>query len=200
MVALDLPYTSHEAETFLTAFGRETEFSTWYDAYPAPVDVDLCMRLFSANCGPASFAALTGLLVTEIMRFFPHFPESSHTNIPQMNAALSACGIRAADGGNDWPQNGLCLLQICGPWTDRGWPGAACRHRHWVAVRNGYVYDVNVNQWLTKKRWESTVMSKLAAAHPRSTGWRLSKALSVEVQPVAFPEFSSLDRRKSVGG
>lgn len=196
MVALDLP-SSPTRDSFLTAFGKERDFSRPYVRYPVPADLELSVRLFQANCGPASFAALTGLLVTEIIRFFPHFPLSPHTNIPQMSAALGRCGIAAQDNGGSWPEDGICLIQINGPWTQKAWPADSCRRRHWVAVRNGFVYDVNVNRWTPRYTWQSTVMDRLAAAHSRSTGWRLMKSLRVEPLPTSFPEFSSTDRRRS---
>lgn len=58
-----------------------------------PDDLGLAQRLFQANCGPASFAALVGTLITDIIRFFPHFPREPHTSIPHMRRALQDCGV-----------------------------------------------------------------------------------------------------------
>jgi hypothetical protein len=187
MAAIE-PLFASGSENVLTAFGRDDEFASSFTDYPVPADLAPCVRLYRANCGPVSFAAVTGLLVTDIIRFFPQFPADPHTNIPQMKSALSRCGISAEDMTEVWPEDGLCLLQITGPWTDRAWSHAACGHRHWVAVRNGYIYDVNEHAWLEQAIWIKS-MGERAAAHPRATGWKLLKALRLARQPACFPEF-----------
>lgn len=153
-----------------------------------PDDLDLAQRLFQANCGPASFAALVGTLITDIIRFFPHFPDSPHTSIPEMRRALQECGVeyQAAD---DWPELGLALIQFTGAWTERRSFHAAAQNRHWIAVRKGRVYDVNAHAWLARDQWKKEVMPLLVAARPATTGWRLAK--SYEVLPALryLPEF-----------
>jgi hypothetical protein len=187
MVAIEPPFTFTPGN-LLTAFGRTEEFGRSFADYPVPADLVPCARLYRANCGPASFAAVTGLLVTDIIRFFPQFPADPHTNIPQMKSALSRCGISAEDMTEAWPEDGLCLIQITGPWTERAWSHAACGHRHWVGVRNGYIYDVNEHAWLEYSIWSKS-MGERAATRPRATGWRLLKALRLASQPACFPEF-----------
>jgi len=188
MVALELTPVPVSAHT-LTAFGRSDEYLQPFTDYPVPEDLDVGARLYRANCGPASFAAVAGLLVTDIIRFFPQFPESPHTNIPQMKSALSQCGICEDEMSEEWPKDGLCLIQITGPWTERAWSHSACGHRHWVAVRNGYVYELNENAWMERADW-IRLMNERAASHSRSTGWRLLKSLQLVVQPTYFPEYS----------
>jgi hypothetical protein len=187
MAAIE-PLFASGSGNVLTAFGRVDEFASSFTGYPVPADLAPCVRLYRANCGPASFAAVTGLLVTDIIRFFPQFPADPHTNIPQMKSALSRCGISAEDMTEVWPEDGLCLIQITGPWSDRAWSHGACGHRHWVGVRNGYIYDVNEHAWLEQAIWIKS-MGERAAAHPRATGWRLLKALRLANQPACFPEF-----------
>jgi hypothetical protein len=187
MVALELPLAPTSAN-MLTAFGRADEFALSSKSYPVPNDLVLSVHLFRANCGPVSFAAVTGLLITDIMRFFPQFPADPYTNIPQMKSALSRCEIYAEDMTEDWPADGLCLIQITGPWTERSWSHSACYHRHWVGIRNGYVYDVNEHAWMERAIWSQS-MGERAATHPRATGWRLLKSLRLASQPIYFPEF-----------
>jgi len=187
MVAIDPPLTS-TPENILTVFGQAEEFGLSFTDYPVPVDLAPCVRLYRANCGPASFAAVTGLLVTDIIRFFPQFPADPHTNIPQMKSALSRYGVSAEDITETWPEDGLCLIQITGPWTERVWSHAACGHRHWVGVRNRCIYDVNEHAWSEYPIWAKS-MGERAAAHPRATGWKLLKSLRLARQPACLPEF-----------
>lgn len=187
MVTLELPLAPI-SESWLTAFGQADEFAGSFSDYPVPDDLAPCVQLYRANCGPVSFAAVTGLLVTDIIRFFPQFPADPHTNIPQMKSALSRCGISAEDLTEVWPEDGLCLIQINGPWSERTWSHASCSHRHWVGVRNGYIYDVNEHDWREYTNWINS-MNERVAAHPHATRWRLLKALRLASQPACFPEF-----------
>lgn len=118
----------------------------------APADVDLAHRMFRANCGPASFAALVGALVLDVIQYFPHFPHSPHTSIPQMRKAINLYGAEYCSG-NDWPQAGLCILQLQGPWIAKKRFFESARHRHWVASNQGHVYDVNARSWMPYNRW-----------------------------------------------
>lgn len=158
------------------------------DQNPVPVDLELASRMFRANCGPASFAALIGSLILDIIRFFPQFPASPHTSIPHMKRALEQSGVQY-NSRKSWPNVGLCLIEFTGPWTKRGQYSEAAKHRHWVATIRGQIYDVNANQWLQMDVWEQQIMPHLVEAHPGRTGWRLLK--SYEVLPAAnfLPEF-----------
>ena len=77
----------------------------------APLDVRRAYRVHRANCGPASFAALVGRNVCDIMNLFPNFPEKPYTNIPRMHAALRETGIAFRRDSNRLPSDGLALLQ-----------------------------------------------------------------------------------------
>ncbi len=153
-----------------------------------PDDLDQARRIFHANCGPASFAALVGALITDIIRFFPHFPESPHTSVPHMRRALADCGVEY-QSAETWPQLGLGLIQFTGPWTERGSFHAAAQHRHWVAARSGKIYDVNAHAWLPLRQWECEIMPLLVAARPATTGWLLAKSYEVMPSLRYLPEF-----------
>jgi len=156
--------------------------------FSVPEDLAIAQRLFQANCGPASFAALVGTLITDIIRFFPQFPQAPHTSIPNMRRALRECGVEY-QSSEVWPKLGLGLIQFTGPWTKRNSFHAAAQNRHWVAVRHGKIYDVNAHAWLPLHQWESDIMPLLVAARLATTGWRLAK--SYEVLPTLryLPEF-----------
>jgi len=158
------------------------------NALPVPRDRDVASRAFCANCGPVSFAALLGALVVDVIRFFPQFPATPYTTIPQMKHALKESGIRYRhfDG---WPSCGLCLIQFQGPWTLRNQYREAAKHRHWVAVVNGSVYDVNLHKWLAMPDWDSFITQHLVEAHPERVGWSLSKSFDVFPELQFLPQF-----------
>lgn len=158
-----------------------------------PDDLEIARRLFQVNCGPASFAALVGTLITDIIRFFPHFPDTPHTSIPHMRRALQECGV-AYHSANEWPQLGLCLIQFTGPWTEKLRFHAAAKHRHWVAACRGKIYDVNAHAWLHLAQWETSIMPLLVAAHPAATGWQLAKSYEVMPSLRYLPEFPAAVR------
>lgn len=155
---------------------------------PIPADLHLASHLFQANCGPASFAALVGTLVTDIIRFFPHFPNSPHTTIPQMQAALDQCGINYQNH-QFWPKFGLCLIQFKGKWSQNGRFYETAKHRHWVSCCDSRIYDVNANKWLSKQQWLTNIMPQLMEAHPGSQDWCVAKAYEVEPQECLLPMF-----------
>lgn len=163
-----------ELETF-PIFERETCRNA---VFYVPNDLELAQGIFQANCGPASFAALVGALITDIIRFFPHFPDSPHTSIPDMRRALENCGVDYTCP-DDWPHLGLCLIQFTGPWSVHGRFHAAAQHRHWVAASDGNIYDVNAHSWMPRSTWERRVMPLLMEAHPAATGWKLAKSYEV---------------------
>lgn len=173
-----------EFETF-PIFARESSSDA---TLSVPDDLELAQGIFKANCGPASFAALVGTLITDIIRFFPHFPNSPHTSILHMRRALQQCGV-AYSCPEKWPRLGLCLIQLTGPWTERARFHETARHRHWVATGASKVYDVNAHAWMSRIDWEQEIMPLLVTAHPAATGWRLAKAYEVLPSFRRLPEF-----------
>ncbi len=171
-------------------FKREAQMGGRHEV---PADLDIARKLFHANCGPASFAALVGTLITDIIRFFPHFPHSPHTSIPHMRWALDKCGV-AYKSTDQWPRLGLALIQFIGPWSDRGRFHAEAQHRHWVAVSNGHVYDVNAHSWLPLDQWRAIVMPLLIEAHPAATSWSLAKSYEVIPSLRYLPEFPQISQ------
>jgi hypothetical protein len=153
-----------------------------------PEDLAHAHRMFQANCGPASFAALVGTLITDIIRFFPHFPDIPHTSIPQMRRALRECGVEYQTA-QEWPRLGLGLIQFTGPWTARGSYHESAQNRHWVAVRHGKIYDINAHAWLPLWQWKTEIMQLLVESRPTTTGWLLAKSYEVLPTLQYLPEF-----------
>jgi hypothetical protein len=181
-----------ELETF-PIFERELRSNS---EFAVPGDLEIAQGIFQANCGPASFAALVGALVTDIIRFFPHFPDSPHTTVPHMKRALDQCGVTYTPA-DAWPRLGLCLIQFTGPWTEKARYHAAAQHRHWVAAAAGKIYDVNANAWMPRLDWEREIMPLLVAGHIAATGWQLAKSYEVLPSLRYLPEFPLAGRTAS---
>lgn len=169
---LSLYITAHQADVVIDAL----------DILYAPLDVTQAHRLHGANCGPASFAALVGRNVCEVMRYFPNFSEKPVTNIPRMHAALRDSGLRFRRETKNFPVDGLVLIQVEGPWTaPRRAPYEAPRHRHWVSVRLDHVYEVNLESWVPRQVWEEDYLPALLSRHEGATGWSITTVFELEL-------------------
>lgn len=161
-----------------------------------PHDFDACHRQLGAMCGHGAFAAALGFPVTMACGFFPELrPDRGWVNLPEMETALRRAEerelIKAFHSTRDqWPEahgaftRGLVVLQWLGSWLDEGVPpAAACRHTHWIATfggSDGLVYDVNIGQWITRARYESTLNCMLRQRlDPKSTGWRVKRGYEI---------------------
>ena len=154
-----------------------------------PKDLPIAYRIYEANCGPASFAALMGSLILDILCYFPHFPKKPYTTIPQMRQALEISGANFWSN-DDWPDYGLCLIQLDGKWTARRQFHEAAKHRHWVAVNDGMVYDINSPRWIPKASWENHTMPHLVEANSGCEGWHLSKVFAISrLKPEYCPPY-----------
>lgn len=129
-------------------------------------------RELAAACGHAAFAALTGRTVEAAMMFFP-----AHTwvNFQQMQDALDAVAesnyIVAIQRWPTFLESGIVMLQIMGPWTEIGVPySAGLKHTHWVAVRDGHIFDINADKWLSEKEWCNRIQPEIVERTARATG------------------------------
>jgi len=149
----------------------------------APSDVVVANRVFGANCGPSSFAAILSLQVCDIMQFFSHFETRCFTTMRDMRAAAEACGIQFAVT-NDFPDFGIALIQLNGPWMNypnsARWSG---QYTHWVGVCGGDIYDINSGEWVPMEEWKDRVIPQLIRATPKATSWSLKCSLRVLAQP-----------------
>lgn len=137
----------------------------------SPWDMEVASVNFEAMCGHGAIAAALG---TEVCRVMQYFERGRWVNVPMMEAALLQAGIRPwrmAGWHADTPgEVAVTILQFLGSWMAPGVPqGARCRYRHWVATREGYVWDCNSGQWQSRADWEREVMAELMP--PRATGY-----------------------------
>lgn len=191
-----LPKTSF-ARKLLSLWRRTTYFGTMYDdiarilpstdtlppaSLRSPTDVQLANRLFEANCGPASLAAILSVQVCDVIALFDQFPERPFTSRRKMEDALRACGVDFRPT-ETFPKFGVTLIQVEGPWTHAAgserWTG---RYTHWVGICGDTIYDVNADRWLALTEWESHSALALMAAYPKATGWRVKRGLEVTPQ------------------
>jgi hypothetical protein len=154
----------------------------------SPADLTQAQKSFNANCGPASFGAIRRSKVTDVMRFFSHFPMRDWTTVGDMRLAFKAAGMRFADVGIALPAYGVALLQL--RINDRPLhPLYSLSQTHWVGVCNGCFYDINWGGWLTIPLWQELVLSQLVLGARPVCGWEVRNGIEVleqELVQIAF--------------
>src|SRR5262245_42581782 len=121
----------------------------------APADVHLAYRLFGANCGPASLAAVLSVEVCDVIALFDQFPDRPYTSRMKMEEALRSCDLEFARTG-EFPEFGLALIQFEGRWNQfRGSERWAGSYSHWIAVSGPLIYEINADGWTSRGEWES---------------------------------------------
>lgn len=144
----------------------------------SPPDIQEAYERFGANCGPASFAAVRRSPVSEVMPFFPGFPEKDWTTVGAMRRALAAANLPFKDIKNELPLLGLALLQL--EINEKPLhPLFSLSHTHWVGVAGGCFFDVNWGGWLPIPVWEQVVFPKFRFGAKPATGWHLRNAITV---------------------
>lgn len=158
----------------------------------APPDVDEQHRIWRANCGPASVAAVLHKPIADVRRLieaaqggrFAGYMHAGHlvdvlrmSHLGPVQRKIDQRGVR------DWPVGlGLAVLQIDGPWCDPHVPyKARFAYTHIVASSGGgdVIYDVNAGAWLARGVWDSEVMVELVRDTKRATGWHTSSVIEV---------------------
>jgi hypothetical protein len=163
--------------------GRAPSFVPW--------DIEVARINFGANCGPASFAAVTGKEVCRVMGHFAHFEHSPWTNLTQMRKAFAEAGHETEVRKCAFPRRGVALVQWLGPWTARDFFSRwSLAHTHWVAVDGEWIFDHTTAEWQTVADWDARVASQFVAEIPRATGWRVKYGL--EVSKGTPPESSTV--------
>ncbi len=163
-----------------------------------PPDIAQCARLLQANCGPVSLAAVLGTTVIEVMKFFPHFPRRDYTTLADMHYALSCISAMSSPSGNDFPSTGMALVQLDGPWTVVGVPvRAQLRYTHWVACRSGFLFDINVGDWIEIDEWTNRGAMSWMKSVRQCTGFHPRAALSITPQRFEFSPFGRVPLRSS---
>jgi hypothetical protein len=145
--------------------------SVTFDDLVAPSDINLSFQLFNINCGPASLAALVGCNVLDIISLFPQYPEKPWTNRTQMKFAFEKARLTWQSIPGVFPDVGICLIQFNGPWSKSTYRLAQLRHTHWIAVRNGFVFDINWEGWLPRQIWEELIVDDLVKSRRHCGGW-----------------------------
>lgn len=156
-----------------------------------PWDIEVARINFGANCGPASFAALTGKEVCRVIGYFPHFEHSNWTNLTQMLRAFDEAGYEMTVHRRAFPVHGVALIQWLGPWTERDFFSRwSLPYTHWIAVEGKWVFDHTVGSWEKLEVWRDETVPEFLSETPRATGWAVK--YGVEVNRV---EDAALDRR-----
>jgi len=83
-----------------------------------------------------------------------------------MKAILRGIGIKFAETyrSDEWStfpeiKFGLVRVQWGGDWTRPGVPmKARYRKTHWVAIKGGFIFDVNAAQWLQHEVWDQKLV------------------------------------------
>lgn len=162
-----------------------------------PPDLVTAAKVFGANCGPMALAAVLGTFVCEVMRFFPYFPERTHTTPSDMAYALGACGAGHQRMRKALPTIGVGMIQIEGPWTLH--PGAgrhALIYRHWIACSGRYIYDCNLDDWLERDEWMRAGVFSWLSGIPKATGWHPRVAFELAPHSFQFSPFGRVPLRK----
>ena len=178
----------------VTAFATST-----CDGLPrVPPDIVPAIVNFGANCGPVSLAAVFEVFVIEVMKFFPDFPGRDYVNLADMRHALLASGARFDPVPSGLPVNGIVLVQLHGPWTRPGTPVAAqLRYTHWVGCRNGFVFDLNIGDWLEREEWERSGAMSWMRTVEGCTGFSERSALAITPRKFEFSPFGRVPSRSA---
>lgn len=161
-----------------------------------PADLVTSEKVFGATCGPMALAAVLGTFVCEVMRFFPYFPERTHTTPRDMAYALASCGAFHTPIRREFPTIGVAMIQIDGPWTLH--PGAgrhALLYRHWIACSGRFVFDSNVGDWLERDEWLNAGIFAWLNGIPKATGWHPRQAFELAPQSFQFSPFGRVPIR-----
>jgi hypothetical protein len=145
-----------------------------------PWDVEVAEINFGANCGPCSFAAITGKEVCRVMVHFPHFESVQCTNLTQMMKAFSGSNYEINLRRCELPDRGVALIQWLGPWTKKHFFSRwSLIHTHWVAVDRGRIYDHTVGAWQTISAWQETVAAEFLSEISGATGWAVKYGIDI---------------------
>ena len=129
---------------------------------------------WGANCGPHTVAAIRNLSLHEVRKYFEPFPGS--TNPTLMQKVLGALGIEfklSTDLRTKELRDGIAYVQWEGSWLKPDAPSVArYRHTHWIAVRNGWVYDMALDsaRWIKKEEWRPRFDAMVAQEY---AGWHI---------------------------
>ena len=161
-----------------------------------PPDIIQSIQELGATCGPMSLAAVFGTSVVEVMRFFPDFPERDHVTWADMRYALTCSGAEAFAVRTPLPSVGVALVQLEGAWTRPGVPmRAQLRYTHWIGCRNGFVFDLNVGDWLETDEWLTRGAWSWLQNVEGCTGFSIRGAYAITPRRFEFSPYGRVPRR-----
>lgn len=132
-----------------------------------PIDMQFAHENFNAMCGHGALAAALEIDVHHAMKYFD---KGGWVNIPIMKAAIRKAGHQCIKRPGPFRpvSTGVAMVQFLGSWMNEGVPIAArCAHRHWIAFKDGAVWDSNTELWMYLDEWEKLVP---ALYSPKTTG------------------------------
>jgi hypothetical protein len=128
--------------------------------------------LTQQNCGIQAFRALFPQMQSAISSLYDDASLNKGMNRRSMEAALKKIGTQYRVIPRKLPRTGLALIEWTGTWQAEGYWGSELKHTHWVALAEGFVYDINWSGWLPRRIWEEVVLDEMIASIPKATGWR----------------------------
>lgn len=146
--------------------------------YFVPPDAYRMEHIPGMACGHGALAAAAGVPIADAMKSL----KTDWVNIPQMKLAIEDLTGAPASSLPGWVRplidstRAVCMIQWVGPWCDPGRPAQArCQHRHWVALRGDFVWDVNLPLWVTRETWAKEIPHLLMP--PKGVGWEPFRSL-----------------------
>lgn len=128
--------------------------------------------LTTQSCGVQAFRALFPRMESTIKTLSAAAGLNRGMNRRSMEAALKKLGTHYNVLPRQLPRTGLALIEWTGTWRAEGFWGSDLKHTHWVAMAEGFVYDINWSGWLPRRIWEEVVLDEMIASLPKATGWR----------------------------
>lgn len=155
-----------------------------------PDDVDEANLKWKASCGPAAFAAVFHLQMSEARECFPAFPNTNHSTIRTILKAAGLANLHLEDTESDqFPYHGLAFVQFTGGKWDNAPEHVKYRHTHWIAaaqidqgglfvydINNQYVFEDADTGWVSIDAWETAVLPALLCSHDGADGYTIRRS------------------------
>lgn len=151
--------------------------------FSVPTDRDYAHHAWGANCGPCALAALLGVQLAVVRPHLGRFESNRYMSPTDMKAALSSLGIvpQRISGRDPWPRCGLAFVQWSGSW-DHDSVAEQYRHTHWIATRDGWLFDVNAFGWIRRPQWEQDLVPEITQQHAGADGgWWIRTSYEIEL-------------------
>lgn len=129
-------------------------------------------KSIDSSCGEQAFLALFPRMSDSAMLPFGDTFKKGWLNRRDMTKMLRAAGTVFEVVPGELPTLGLALIEWTGAWDTESFWGSDLRHTHWVAVVDGFVFDVNWSGWLPRNIWEEAVLDDMISGMKGATGWR----------------------------